>query len=302
VLLCDKPRGMSSHAVVSRARRALATRHVGHAGTLDPMATGVLLLAAGEACKVLRYLVLDDKRYEATVRLGVETDSLDADGRVTVESEVPALTIDAVRAAARALENEIEQRAPAISAIKQGGVALYARARRGEVVEPPARLVTAYAIDVWALRGAEVDLHVHSGKGFYVRALARDLARALGTVGHLTALRRVESGCFGLERAVPFSLLEAAAEGDPDSRRALVQAMLSIREVLGSAPAVELDAAGLDHAVHGRRIALSHVVAGTLPEHQVEPVLLCDARGRPHAIGRREDSEFRVVRGLNVDA
>jgi tRNA pseudouridine55 synthase len=299
ILLVDKPAGISSHAVVMRARRALGTRRIGHAGTLDPMATGVLVLAVGEGCKVLRYLVLDDKRYQATIQLGAETDTLDADGTVTETREVPPnLSLDCARAAARAFVGEIVQRVPEVSALKQDGMALYARVRRGETVNALSRRVQVHAIDVRAVREAVIELSVHSGKGFYVRALARDLARALGTVGHLTALMRVQSGHFVLEQAVAFGQVTAAAGGDDEARQALARAVLPIREALAFAPALELDDTGLEHARHGRPIPLGHVASGATLEADAEPVLLCDPVGRPVAIARRVQSALHVVRGL----
>jgi tRNA pseudouridine55 synthase len=299
LLLVDKPGGLSSHAVVSRARRALDTRRIGHAGTLDPMATGVLVLAVGEGCKVLRYLVLDDKRYEATIQLGAETDTLDADGVVVATCAVPApLPRSRVEEAARAFVGATVQHAPVVSAIKRGGVALHARVRRGETVEAPARAVLVHSIEIRAVRPDAIVLSVHSGKGFYVRALARDLARSLGTLGHLTALRRVQSGRFALADSVSFDLLAAAAGGDPDARTALERAVMPIREALAFAPALGLDDEGLEHARQGRPIPLAHVASGVTPETGAEPVLLCDCAGQPVAVARRLDTTLQVVRGL----
>lgn len=300
VLLCDKPQGLSSHDVVSRARRALATRRIGHAGTLDPMATGVLVLAIGEATKVLRYLVLDDKRYEATLRLGTETDTLDAEGKVVGACQVPALALAQVQSAASAFVGDIVQRAPDVSAIKQGGVALHARVRRGESVQAPERDVRVYAIEIRAVRAAEIDLSVHSGKGFYVRALARDLSRALGTCGHLSALRRLQSGQFSVAQAIAFERVQAAAQGDLDSKLAVERAIVPVREALAFAPALELDAPGLAHAAHGRAIPVSHVVSGELPSGDTEPVMLCDATGVPVAVARIRGAQLEVVRGLRL--
>ena len=300
LLLVDKPGGISSHAVVARTRRALDTRRIGHAGTLDPMATGLLVLAVGEGCKVLRYLVLDDKRYDATIQLGAETDTLDADGVVVATCAIAALLEHArVEAAARAFVGETVQRAPAVSAIKQGGVALHARVRRGETVEAPDRRVLVHSIAIRAVRPEAIELSVHSGKGFYVRALARDLARSLDTLGHLTALRRVQSGRFGIEQAVSFDVIVAAAAGAPDARSALERAVVPIREALAFAPALGLDDEGLEHARQGRPIPLAHVASGITPEAGAEPVLLCDAAGQPVAVARRLDAALQVVRGLS---
>jgi tRNA pseudouridine55 synthase len=301
LLLVDKPPGISSHGVVVRARRALGTRRVGHAGTLDPLATGVLVLAVGEACKLLRYLVVDDKRYEATIRLGVETDTLDADGTVVATHPVPsALGLAEVRAVAQAFLGEIVQRVPEVSAVKQAGLPLHARVRRGEVVAPPERSVRVHALDVRAVHAPHIQLSVHCGKGFYVRALARDLARALGTVGHLSALRRVQSGRFTLDGALDFAQLSAAANGDAAARAALPAALLPIRAALAPAPTLELDPAGVLDARHGRAVAVASVVAGVPPKAGTEPVLLCAAGGDPIAVARQGEGVLHVVRGLTA--
>jgi tRNA pseudouridine55 synthase len=215
--------------------------------------------------------------------------------------EVPALTLAQVQAAARAFEGEIVQRVPDVSAVKQAGVPLHARVRRGEAVQAPERRVHVHALEIRALHdGVEVELAVHSGKGFYVRALARDLARALGTCGHLTALRRVQSGQFAIDQTVAFEQLHAAAQGDAESRALIARKIVPIRVALGFAPALELDADGTAHAVHGRAIPVAHVVAGMPPAADTEPVLLCDAAGAPVAIGRSRAGQLEVVRGLRM--
>lgn len=233
VLVVDKPPGMTSHDVVARARRALRTRAVGHAGTLDPAATGVLVVAVGEATKLVPWLTAADKSYTATIRLGLATDSLDADGAIVASETPPTLDRETVQRAADAFLGPHRQQAPAVSAIKVDGVRLHARARRGEVVEPPFRDVELLSVAVDAVDGADVRLSLRCGKGFYVRSFARDLAARLGTLGHLTALRRTASGRFELadacrledvarERLLP--LVEATARVLPtleiDSERA----------------------------------------------------------------------------------
>jgi tRNA pseudouridine55 synthase len=286
--------------VVALARRALQTRRVGHAGTLDPMATGLLVLAVGEGLKAMRYLALDDKRYHARLRLGIATDSLDADGAVQREAPVLPLQLDAVRELATRFVGPLKQRAPAVSAIKQDGVSLHRRVRRGEAVEPPVRDVVVHALEVLSLRREppEVELEVSCGKGFYVRALGRDLAEALGTVGHLGALRRLQSGHFRVEDSVPGALLKQAAVGDEGARSALRASLLSVRQALPGAPVLELDAAGVEDARHGRAIAPERIAAGALPEGEAEPVLLVDDEGRPVALARATPQAAHVVRGF----
>ena len=201
LLVVDKPAGWTSHDVVARVRRLAGTRKVGHAGTLDPMATGVLVLGIEKATRLLGHLTLHDKHYEATVRLGATTTSYDADGEVVAEVSAAGVTEDAVRAAAAALTGALDQVPPAVSAISVGGVRSYDRARRGEQVDLPPRRVTVHAFEVMAFRPgerAEADVRVHCSAGTYVRALARDLGAALGVGAHLSALRRTASGPYAL--------------------------------------------------------------------------------------------------------
>jgi tRNA pseudouridine55 synthase len=301
ILLCDKPAGRSSHDVVATARKAFGTRRVGHAGTLDPMATGLLVLAIGEALKVMRYLALDDKRYIATVRLGSETDTLDAEGRITATASIPTgMTLAMVRVAAERFCGEISQCPPAISALKQDGVALYKRARRGESVEVQPRSVVVHALEVSALRGDEIDLVVHSGKGFYVRSLARDLSHSLGTLGHLSALRRTHSGRFDVADAVSFEEELAPAAKKEALRGELLRKLLPLDVALPAAPRLVLDAAGVEHVRQGRLIPLSHVVAGAVSASEIEPVLLSSGAGELLAVARCSDAVLRVVRGLRT--
>ncbi len=303
ILLVDKPAGRSSHDIVALARKALQTRRVGHAGTLDPLATGLLVLGVGEGLKILRYLALDDKRYQARIRLGTETDTLDSAGVALRTAPLPSgLGLQQVRETARAFEGSTVQQVPAISAIKRAGRPLYARVRRGEAVDPPQREVVVHSLEIDAVDAArgEIALRVHCGKGFYVRALARDLARALGCAGHLSALRRTASGSFELAAAADCALLLEAAGGDPAARQALVGALLPLEHALPHVPRLRLDAAGADHARHGRPIPLAHVLgeAPPLDVPELEPLLLSDERGQLLAVARWAQSALRVVRGL----
>jgi tRNA pseudouridine55 synthase len=198
LLVVDKPAGWTSHDVVGRVRRLAGTKRVGHAGTLDPMATGILVLGIEKATRLLGHLTLHDKRYDATVRLGATTSTDDAEGDVLTETDPSAVTSGEVRAAGAALVGEQDQVPPAVSAISVDGVRSYARVRRGETVVMAPRRVVVHAFDVLAVRGADVDVSVHCGSGTYVRALARDLGAALGVGAHLTALRRTASGPYAL--------------------------------------------------------------------------------------------------------
>lgn len=218
VLVVDKPAGWTSHDVVGRVRRLAATRKVGHAGTLDPMATGVLVVGIGRATRLLTYLSGADKAYTATVRLGATTVTDDAEGEVLTVTDAAHVTRVAVEAATGPLTGDILQVPAAVSAIKVAGERAYARVRAGEDVRLAARPVTVTRFDVLGARPVavdgtamlDVDVEVVCSSGTYVRALARDLGAALGVGGHLTALRRTRVGGFGLGEAR--TLEELAAE------------------------------------------------------------------------------------------
>ena len=201
LLVVDKPAGWTSHDVVGRCRRLAGTRKVGHAGTLDPMATGVLVLGVGRATRLLGHLALTDKAYDATVRLGATTVTDDAEGEVVTTQDASAVTDDAVLSGLRALTGAISQVPSAVSAVKVDGVRSYARVRAGEHVELAARPVVVSRLELLARRGDDLDVAVECTSGTYVRALARDLGAALGVGAHLTALRRTRVGPFDLARA-----------------------------------------------------------------------------------------------------
>lgn len=249
ILLVDKPGGITSHDVVSRARRALSTRKIGHAGTLDPMATGLLVLGVEGATRLLTYIVGADKTYEATILLGVETDSDDADGVETSRADaaaVEAVTDEAIAAGIAGLTGEIDQVPSTVSAIKVAGRRAYDLARAGEEVELTARRVTISRFDVNVTRRAgatiELDVVVDCTSGTYIRALARDLGRALGVGGHLTALRRTRIGAFDVS---------AAASVDDLAEESLVEPATAAAVVVGAL------AVGADEARdlrHGKRI------------------------------------------------
>jgi tRNA pseudouridine55 synthase len=205
LVIIDKPAGMTSHDVVARVRRTVGTPKVGHAGTLDPMATGVLVLGVERATRLLGHLMLTDKTYSATVRLGAATTTDDAEGEVVSSAPAAHLTEEAVSAALHAFEGEIDQVPSTVSAIKVGGKRAYALARAGEDVELEPRRVTIHSIDAggFAREGdfLDVEIRVSCTSGTYIRAIARDLGAALGVGGHLTALRRHSVGPFTLDGA-----------------------------------------------------------------------------------------------------
>jgi tRNA pseudouridine55 synthase len=215
--IVDKPAGMTSHDVVSRMRRIAGTRRVGHGGTLDPMATGVLVIAIGPATRLLTYLSGADKAYSATIRLGQSTVTDDAEGAVLTSADAGGVTEDRVRDELAKLTGDIEQVPSAVSAIKVGGRRSYARVRAGEQVELKPRRVTVSRLDLRrttrpAPHLLDCDVEVECSSGTYVRAIARDLGAALGVGGHLTALRRTRVGGFAIDQARTLEELEAGGE------------------------------------------------------------------------------------------
>ena len=219
LLLVDKPGGMTSHDVVAIARRVLSVRKVGHAGTLDPMATGLLVLGVGAATRLLGHLSGSDKTYDATVRLGQSTVTDDREGDVTATTSAAAVTEDAVRTALAAQVGPLQQVPSSVSAVKVDGRRSYDRVRAGEEFELAARSVTVHSIDVHRVHRptadlVDVDVTVRCSTGTYIRAIARDVGAALGVGGHLTALRRTSSGPFATEQARPVEEAAGALAAD----------------------------------------------------------------------------------------
>jgi tRNA pseudouridine55 synthase len=216
VLVCDKPGGITSHDVVARVRRLAGQRRVGHGGTLDPPATGVLVLALGRATRLLPFLPTEPKRYLAEVAFGAETDTLDATGTVTATADAAGVDEAALRAALAGFVGPQLQVPPMVSAIKVGGERLYAKARRGEEVDRAPRPIVIQALELLGFTGGErprATLEVTCSGGTYVRSLAADLGRALGTLAHLAALRRTAVGRFTEADAHTLGELEELAGG-----------------------------------------------------------------------------------------
>lgn len=313
VLVVDKAEGPTSHDVVARLRRLYGTRRVGHAGTLDPMATGVLVALIGEATKLSTWLTLDDKRYVARVVLGRSTDSLDATGTTDEEVIVPEelaaevaalahLEESAAPRLAAALDAERARRSqvpPSFSAIQTDGVRAHARARAGDRTALPPRDVVVRSIrvawagihDVGADAGRPaIDLEVDVGKGYYVRSLARDLGVALGVPACLAALRRTASGPFSIAEAVR---LEELVDLDPAARRArlLLPGVAATRAM----PVAELGPSGLRRARLGQRLVADDFQR---PPTSPAPTAWLDPQGALIGIGERNDGGFRVLRNL----
>ena len=257
VIVIDKPQGITSHGVVARIRRLAGTRKVGHAGTLDPMATGVLVVGVGRATRLLGHLTLHDKRYLATVRLGQETITEDAEGTITAAVGARDIDAEVVRAAASAYLGEIDQVPSSVSAIKVDGVRSYKRVRSGEEVDLPARRVTITRLDVGAVTPAvaadgtpvvDVELDVECSSGTYIRALARDIGNALGVGGHLAALRRTRVG--------PFTVEESRLGPDLDVPSIPEDAWLASAQAARRCfDAVDVNAAEAADVAHGRSLS-----------------------------------------------
>ncbi|MGE9267295.1 MAG: tRNA pseudouridine(55) synthase TruB [Verrucomicrobiales bacterium] len=225
VLLVDKAPDMTSHDVVAIARRQLQIKKIGHCGTLDPMATGLLMLVINRATKIQDLLMSEDKQYVGTLTLGATTSSQDKQGEILEEKEVPDFSEEEIRGAFEEFTGDFEQIPPMVSAIKKDGVPLYKLARKGQTVkrDPRPVFVTKYEIDRVAL--PEVEFTVDCSKGFYVRTYAHDIGQKLGCGAHLSALRRTRSGRFDLERAVPAETLKTA------SREELLNSMVTLAEI-----------------------------------------------------------------------
>lgn len=257
LLIVDKPAGWTSHDVVARARRLCGTRRVGHAGTLDPMATGVLVLGVNQATKLLTFLVGADKTYTATIRLGQCTVTDDAEGEVTRVADaaaVDAVPDSRIDDAVADLTGDIQQVPSAVSAIKIKGVRSYTRVRSGEEVDLPARPITVSEFSILERRRGDglvdLDVQVSVSSGTYVRALARDLGDALGVGGHLTALRRTRVGAFTLSQA--FALDELAARHEAGEAMPIIDIATAAADAL---PVRRLDEQEADDLGHGRRIS-----------------------------------------------
>ncbi len=257
VLLLDKPGGMSSNAALQKAKWLLCAAKAGHTGTLDPMATGLLPLCFGEATKFSGELLHADKRYEATIRLGVTTDTADAEGQV-LQSRPVAVTPGQAEAALARFRGEIEQVPPMHSALKRDGRPLYEYARQGIELERAPRRVTLHLLELLRFEGEDVDIAVDCSKGTYVRTLAQDIGAALGCGGHLTALRRTRIGGLSLQGAVTLAALEALP---PESRTALLQPP---DVLLAALPRLDVDEAAARRLMHGQPIRAVQGVIGRL--------------------------------------
>ena len=264
LVIVDKPAGWTSHDVVGRMRRLAGTKKVGHAGTLDPMATGLLLLGLNSSTRLLTYLVGLDKEYLATIRLGASTSTDDAEGEVTASTDASAIGDEQIEAGIVPLRGPIEQVPSSVSAIKVDGKRAYALVRDGETVELKARAVTISAFEVLEIRRSgefiDVDVRVECSSGTYIRALARDLGATLEVGGHLTALRRTRIG--------PFSVTGAATLEDLDPVGQLLTPTSVAAELF---PVFNATPQNVVDLVHGKRIDLAAFAGETRPIAAVSP-------------------------------
>lgn len=278
VLVVDKPAGPTSFDVVKRVQRAVGADKAGHAGTLDPAATGVLAVCLGEAVKLQQWLADGDKAYDATVAFGAATSTEDAEGEVVERGDPSALGADAIRAVLPRFLGEIEQVPPMYSAVRVAGRRLHEAARAGEDVPRAPRRVRVDALVLTAFEPAGPDglaragVSVRCGKGTYVRTLAADLGRALGVPAHLAALRRTEASGFGIAQAIPLAEIEAAGRAD---RTALRARLVPLADALGFLPAVAVDAAEARALLQGKvvhRDAPGALVRAIGPGHRLVAV------------------------------
>lgn len=250
VLVVDKPVGMTSHDVVQAIRNGTGIRRAGHTGTLDPRASGVLVILVGPAVRLSEYVSASDKRYQAVIRLGASTDTYDADGRFTQQTNAPVnVTEQQFEETLKRFIGEIEQTPPPYSAVKVQGRRAYDMARQGEDVDLAPRKITVHHLEVLEWAPPEVVVDVHCSSGTYVRSLANDMGNALGCGAYLVGLRRTKSGRFSLRDATPLRKLQEAFQAGK-----WYQYLIPAAEALADWPAIEIDPDQVDAIRHGHRI------------------------------------------------
>jgi tRNA pseudouridine55 synthase len=294
ILLLDKPQGLSSNQALQRVRHLFAARKAGHTGSLDPMATGLLPVCFGEATKIAGYLLGSRKAYDAQLRLGTTTDSDDADGATLLTRPVPMLSDAMIEAAMAPLRGHIVQTPPAYSAIKQAGVPLYKRARRGEDVQVPSREVDVHRLELLVNEGEYLRFQVECGSGTYVRSLARDLGERLGCGAHLSALRRTWVDPF--VRPQMHTLEELGLNLAEGGQAAIDRHLLPLEQGLSALPAALLDAAQAQRLRQGQPLTLEAAAPSVLSR-------ALDDRGRLIAlIAVGDGGRVTVQRGFNASA
>jgi tRNA pseudouridine55 synthase len=290
IINLNKPRGITSHQAVSRVKRLLGAKKAGHTGTLDPLATGVLLVCVNEATKISRFLLGMDKRYRARVRLGITTDTGDTEGRIMAEKDVSGLIDEELIRAVKSFSGVIRQKPPMYSAVKVRGEKLYKLARKGLEVERPERVVEIHDISILDVDLPFFDFSVSCSKGTYIRTLCEDIGRELGTGAHLAALERTGAGPFDIEKSVTFEELENSFFPCSDKYSCTIDAALpAMKDVV-------LDAADCGRALTGMQITLRE--KDDLTEGSF--VKLKGPSGNLFAIGRIQSHRIRVERLLNL--
>lgn len=289
ILLIDKPAGMTSHDVVRRVRRLYKTRRVGHTGTLDPMATGVLVVAVGEGTRIVEFLMEGRKSYRATLKLGETTDTQDAEGRVVAQADWSTVTESTVRQVFAALTGPQEQLPPMYSALKQNGVALHTLARQGIEVERTPRSIEIYALRILAIDLPFVTFEVDCSKGSYVRTLAHDAGVMIGPGAHLTALRRIENSGFRDRDCLSLETLELTPTHE------LAGLLLDIAAALPGWPKLQIDGLPLTRLRNGIPPVLDEVAPGQ-DLREGSQVQLFD-RGQLVALARVDSSRINEKRG-----
>lgn len=285
VLLLDKPEGCTSHDVVARLRRFLGLRRIGHAGTLDPFATGLLLLLVGRATKLFPMLSSLDKVYEGRIQLGVETSSGDPAGEITGEAPVPELAMDRLVEVARSLTGEQEQVPPMTSAVKHNGQPLYKLERKGIEVERKSRTIAVHEFEVCGFEHPDVLFRVRCSKGTYVRSLALEFGRRLDVGGHLTSLRRTRIGASDIAQAIS---MDEAERQEP--RAVLARHGLSLSQALGGTAAVRLNPSGVRKVRCGAYPTPADMLDfDAVPDETGCLVQLLDPSGELVAVGRSAD-------------
>jgi tRNA pseudouridine55 synthase len=297
VLVIKKEAGWTSHDVVAKIRQLLGGIKVGHAGTLDPAATGVLPLLIGKGTRIAEYLVEWDKEYRAVLRLGETTDTQDATGTILVRQAREGVTSAAIREVVKRFRGPLEQVPPMYSAVKVAGVPLYKSARAGKTIARQARTIVIHALDIQAIDGRDVTLRVVCSKGTYIRTLCADIGEALGVGGHMLALERCRVG--------PLTLDQAATIDEAGARQALGRLgddVRSLDQVLQALPVVVVDEQTADRVRHGVPVPVSKIlrwesVGGAVAKSGL-PVRIHDADGRLLAIGRHQPVSVPVEKVL----
>lgn len=251
ILLVDKPQGMLSREVVDRLGARLRVRRIGHAGTLDPNATGLFLVLVGHATKLSRFLMEGRKGYRATIRLGMATDTYDREGRVIATADCSGVTLEAIRKELEHFRGMILQSPPPFAAVKHQGMRLYKYARKGELIRLPPRQVTIYSLEILSWSNPDLVIAVQCSKGTYLRSLAHDLGERLGVYAHLYEIRRTESEPYHVQQATPWSLLETLTLPELCTR------IIPVDRALPHLPRVELPAEGDLYLRYGKPIPLS---------------------------------------------